>query len=811
MYNHNLIEKKWQKKWKENNTFKFDDDSSKPKFYALDMFPYPSGKGLHVGHPKGYSATDAISRYKRLKGFSVLHPIGWDAFGLPAEQYAIETNNHPKKFTLDNIDNFRNQLQEIGFDFDYSKEVNTTDPKYFKWTQWIFSKLFENDLAEIRDTEVNWCEKLKTTLSNEEVFLDKDNNLISERGDYPVVKKTMRQWVLKITKYADKLLEELDNLDWPESLKNLQRNWIGKTLGHKLKFNIENTNLTLDVFTNRIDALFGVTFLSLNKDHPLINELLKLSKNTLEVKDFIENLNKKSDRDVLINVKDKNGIFLNLYAINPINNKKIPIYIADYVLNNGTSCIMGIPAHCKNDFYFAKKYKIDIIPIIEGFKESPIEEDGKHINSEFLNKLNIKESIPKIVSELKKNKIFIEEMVTYKLRDWIFSRQRYWGEPFPILFDENGNISLEKNLPLLLPECEDFNASDYGKSPLDKIDSFINVVIDGKKYKRESNTMPQWAGSCWYYLAYILKKDNGTYIDLDSKEAFKLFERWLPVDVYIGGQEHAVLHLLYARFWHRFLYDIKIVPTKEPFQKIINQGMILGIDGQKMSKSKGNVINPKDILNTHGADSLRIYEIFMGPLTATLPWMDEGLNGVNKWLNRVYRYFDEGLKQERKSSDLSNEDLIAYNKFVFNFDKNITDGQFNLAISEMMIFVNYLYKLDYQNKDQLKSFIILLSIFAPHISEELWEKLGCKGSCCLQEFPKYDKKYLEETNINIPFQLNGKNKLILNIKKDASLLEVESIIKNNNDIKKILNDKIIIKKVIVTNKIINYLVKEKGE
>ncbi len=805
MYNHNLIEKKWQEYWKKNKTFKFDDNKSKPKFYVLDMFPYPSGKGLHVGHPKGYSATDVISRYKRLKGYSVLHPIGWDAFGLPAEQFAIDTNNHPAEFTYKNIDVFRNQLQSLGFDYDYDKEVNTTDPKYFKWTQWIFSELYKHGLAEIRDTEVNWCEALKTTLSNEEVLIDKNGNTVSERGSHPVVKKNMKQWVLKITQYADKLLDGLEEVDWPESLKNLQRNWIGKTEGYKLNFKVDNSQNELEIFTSRIDTIYGVSFVAIGKDHPMLKEFINNATNKEEILEYIDSLNKKTDRSIISN-NEKTGIFLNAYAVNPINNKKVPIYLADYVLNNGTCCIMGVPAHCKNDYFFAKKYNLEIIPVIEA-NELPFEKDGKHINSSTeINGLLIADATKKVI-EILKDITPVKKMTTYKLRDWIFSRQRYWGEPFPILFDENKNIFLDENLPLLLPECSDFKPSNDGHSPLAKINDFMNVQIDGKKFTRDSNTMPQWAGSCWYYLGYLIKQSNGEYLALNSKEAYDIFNRWLPVDIYIGGQEHAVLHLLYARFWHRFLYDINVVPTKEPFMKIINQGMILGEDGQKMSKSKGNIINPNDILASHGADALRLYEMFMGPLTATLPWTNDGLNGMRKWLDRVYRYFELDDKKEVEFNELDEEFLVSYNKFIHSFENNIELQQFNLAISDMMIFVNFLYKTNIKNKEVSTSFLTLLSIFAPHLAEELNQKIGNDNSVCLNSFPKYDNKYLIESKINVPFQINGKNKIILKINKDLSAEEIENVLSSNKEIQQLLNDKVIIKKVIVPNKIINYLVK----
>ncbi len=805
MYNHNLIEKKWQKYWKDHQTFKFKDDKNHPKFYVLDMFPYPSGKGLHVGHPKGYTATDVISRYKRLKGFSVLHPIGWDAFGLPAEQYAIDTNNHPKTFTMQNIENFRNQLQALGFDYDYDKEVNTTDPNYFQWTQWIFSKLYEKGLAEIRDTEVNWCEALKTTLSNEEVLLDKNGNTVSERGSHPVVKKQMQQWVLKITDYADKLLEGLDEVDWPESLKNLQRNWIGKTSGHKITFKLDN-NESLEIFTSRVDTIYGVSFLAINKDHPLLKKILPTHKNKTAIEAFIKNLNQKSDKNLLM-TNDKEGIFLDLYAIHPLTKKTISVYLADYVLATGTGCVMGVPAHCKNDYYFAKKYDLPMIPVIETTETLPYEKDGKHINSESLNGLNIAEAKEKAYTILKAV-TKIAPMTTYKLRDWIFSRQRYWGEPFPIIFDAQGKTHLDPHLPLLLPECDDFKPSDDGKSPLNKIKDFVHIEIDGKKFTRETNTMPQWAGSCWYYLGYLMKQSDGSYLPLNDAHTKEIFKRWLPVDIYIGGQEHAVLHLLYARFWHRFLYDIGVVPTKEPFYKIINQGMILGEDGQKMSKSKGNIINPNEVLASHGADALRLYEMFMGPLTATLPWNNEGLNGMRKWLDRVYRYYEEiNTKQKVSYDELDQAFKVAYNKFIFNFEKNIEEQQFNLAISDMMIFVNFLYKSSQTCELVNTSFLTLLSIFAPHLAEELNAMLGHNTSICLNSFPQYDKKYLEAAQVNVPFQINGKNKMILSLDKDLTVAQIEDFLTNNKEVNQFLSDKIILKKVIVPNKIINYLVK----
>lgn len=791
MYNHNLIEKKWQKIWEENNVYKFRDRNN-PKFYVLDMFPYPSGKGLHVGHPKGYTATDVISRFKRLNNFDVLHPIGWDAFGLPAEQYAIDTNNHPAAFTENNINIFRSQLKRCGFDYDYNKEVNTSDKKYYKWTQWIFTKLFEQGLAEIQEIDVNWCENLKTTLSNEEVILNDKGIRVSERGSHPVIRKPMKQWVLKITQYADRLLDDLELLDWPESLKSLQRNWIGKTIGHKLNFSTTN-NLQIEVFTSRIDTIFGMTALILNPKHNIIPQILDASKKN-EYEKFLIKVNSNTSLDLKIN-KEKNGLFTGSFVIHPLTKKHIPIWIADYILDDvGTGAIMLVPSHDERDAEFAKKYQLPFIKVID--------ENMKYINSEFINGLNIEDSI----SELEE-KLSAEKSVNYKLKDWVFSRQRYWGEPFPIIFDENNIAHIITDLPLILPECSDFKPNDDGQSPLAKIESFINVIIDNKKFKLDSNTMPQWAGSCWYYLAYLLKQEDGSYIDLNSETALEIFKRWLPVDIYIGGQEHAVLHLLYARFWHKFLYDIGIVPTLEPFYKIINQGLILGEDGTKMSKSQGNVINPDDILLSHGADSLRMYECFMGPLTSAFAWKKTGLDGVHKWLDRVYRFYYDFEKKIINENESNDDIRYEYHNFIKSFEHNINCQQFNLAISDMMIFLNALYKNNEFAIQYLETFIIALSCFAPYMAEEIWhEVLKHDSYVCWQSWPKYEEKYLVKNIVQIPFQINGKIKKILSINKDLSDDEIIGIIESDSDIKKLLDQKIIKKKIIVKNKIANYLV-----
>lgn len=800
MYNHNLIEKKWQKYWKENHTFKFLN-TDKPKYYALDMFPYPSGQGLHVGHPKGYSATDVVSRFKVHQGFDVLHPIGWDAFGLPAEQYALQTGNHPKEFTLKNIDHFRNQLQSLGFCFDYEKEVNTTDPKYYKWTQWIFSKLFEHDLAEIRDVDVNWCEGLGTALSNEEVLI-KDGKMVSERGSFPVIKKPMRQWVLKITKYADKLIDGLNDLDWPESLKSIQRKWIGKSNGCIIKFKSDN-NIPFEIFTTRADTIFGVTYLAIAPEHPLLTKLTTPDKLT-EVNKYVELA--KSKTEVLRKEnKDKTGLFIGSYAINPINNKKIPIYVADYVLiDHGTGIVMGVPGHDERDYEFAIKFNLSIEYVIECDQDKAYVKDGLHINSEFLNGLNIKQANESMLSYLMQNKLGYAK-TTYKLKDWLFSRQRYWGEPFPIVFDSNNKPILVKQLPVLLPYIQNIKLSKTGESPLVNDKEWMNVQIDGKYYTRESNTMPQWAGSCWYYLGYLLKNPDGSYLDLNSKEAFELFKKWLPVDLYIGGQEHAVLHLLYARFWHRFLYDIGVVPTKEPFQKIINQGMILGENGEKMSKSRGNVINPDDIVKTHGADALRLYEMFMGPLTASLPWTDNGLNGIRKWLDRVYRlYCEEQINILKDCSNVGSELKFAYNSFIKRITNCIDKHNFNVGISEMMIFINACYKDKNIPREYLEGFLIVLSCYAPHISEELWSKFN-NSSIFRAPWPKYDESSLQTNTISLPIQENGKLRDVIEINIGESKEEIIDKAKNREKVIKFINGREIKKIIYVPNKILNFI------
>ena len=801
MYNHNLIEKKWQKFWEENKTYHFKNDDKKKKFYVLDMFPYPSGQGLHVGHPKGYTATDIIARYKVHCGFNVLHPIGWDAFGLPAEQYAIQTGNHPKEFTEKNINHFREQLKKIGFSYNYEKEINTSKPEYYKWTQWIFAQLFKHNLAEIREIDVNWCEELGTVLSNEEVLV-KDNKLVSERGNFPVIKKSMRQWVLKITKYADKLLEGLDETQWPESLKSIQKKWIGKSEGAIIKFKFNKINL--EAFTTRPDTIFGCSFLAISPESEYAKKICSSKETKKQLEQYLEKTKQISDLDRKIN-KDKTGFFTGVYVKHPISNEQIPIYVSNYVLSSyGTGCVIGVPAHDKRDYEFAKKFNLPIKFIIQtNNTDLPYEGDGKHINSSFLDGLDNKNATKKILDYLSKHKIG-KKFITYKLKDWLFSRQRYWGEPFPIVYDEKNKPHLIEKYPLVLPDLDSFKPNKDGLPPLGNLKTWRKVKIGKKEFTRELNTMPQWAGSCWYYLAYLLVKENGELMDLNSSKAFDLFQRWLPVDLYIGGQEHAVLHLLYARFWHRFLYDIKIVPTKEPFYKVINQGMILGENNEKMSKSRGNVVNPDEIVNSHGADALRLYEMFMGPFNASLPWNTTGLNGIRKWLDRVFNLFNSIEVTEKNT----NQELeYQYHLFVKNVSMQIENYNFNVAISQMMIFINECYKYKSINKKYLESFLVVLSCFAPHIAEELWQsKLKHNQSIYFVSWPKYDESKLVLSLINIPIQENGKYRCVIEINPEWTEEEVISKVKLQPKVINFINNRQIKKIIYVKNKIVNIIV-----
>ena len=808
VYNHRVIEKKWQKYWDENKTFKTLDDHTKEKFYALDMFPYPSGAGLHVGHPEGYTATDILSRYKRANGYNVLHPMGWDAFGLPAEQYALDTGNDPRDFTKTNIDTFRRQIKELGFSYDWDREVNTTDPNYYKWTQWIFKKLYEKGLAYVDEVPVNWCPALGTVLSNEEVIDGK-----SERGGHPVERRPMRQWVLKITDYAEKLLADLDILDWPESLKAMQRNWIGKSVGAEIDFKIEGTDKTFTVFTTRADTVFGVSYCVLAPEHKLVEEIVTEGQKAA-VEEYLDIVKRKSDLERTDLNKDKTGVFTGAYAINPVNGEKVELWIADYVLASyGTGAVMAVPAHDERDYEFATKFNLPIKAVIEDNGEVvvPFYGDGKHINSDFINGLNNEEAIAKVIEFLEENKVG-RSKVTYKLRDWLFSRQRYWGEPIPIIHWEDGTMTTvpDSELPLLLPETDNIKPSGTGESPLANIEEWLNVVDPetGKKGKRETNTMPQWAGSCWYYLRYIDPHNDEMFADPEK------LKYWLPVDVYIGGAEHAVLHLLYARFWHKVLYDLGLVPTREPFQKLFNQGMILaeGKDGrpEKMSKSKGNVVNPDDIIVSHGADTLRVYEMFMGPLDASIAWSENGLDGSRRFLDRVYRLFvdEETGKVNDKVQDKDNAELeVSYNYTVKKVSEDIEILGFNTAISQLMVFVNDCYKAEYIPRKYALGFIQLLAPFAPHLAEEMWEVYGNTESISYVPWPTFDESKLVSDTVEIVVQLMGKVKAKLDVKKDLTPAELEQIVLANEEVKELIEGKQVMKVIVVPGRLVNIVAK----
>lgn len=808
VYNHRVIEKKWQKYWDENKTFKTLDDHTKEKFYALDMFPYPSGAGLHVGHPEGYTATDILSRYKRANGYNVLHPMGWDAFGLPAEQYALDTGHDPRDFTKTNIDTFRRQIKELGFSYDWDREVNTTDPNYYKWTQWIFKKLYEKGLAYVDEVPVNWCPALGTVLSNEEVIDGK-----SERGGHPVERRPMRQWVLKITDYAEKLLADLDILDWPESLKAMQRNWIGKSVGAEIDFKIEGTDKAFTVFTTRADTVFGVSYCVLAPEHKLVEEIVTEGQRAV-VEEYLDIVKRKSDLERTDLNKDKTGVFTGAYAINPVNGEKVELWIADYVLASyGTGAVMAVPAHDERDYEFATKFNLPIKAVIEDNGEVvvPFYGDGKHINSDFINGLNNEEAIAKVIEFLEENKVG-RSKVTYKLRDWLFSRQRYWGEPIPIIHWEDGTMTTvpDSELPLLLPETDNIKPSGTGESPLANIEEWLNVVDPetGKKGKRETNTMPQWAGSCWYYLRYIDPHNDEMFADPEK------LKYWLPVDVYIGGAEHAVLHLLYARFWHKVLYDLGLVPSREPFQKLFNQGMILaeGKDGrpEKMSKSKGNVVNPDDIIVSHGADTLRVYEMFMGPLDASIAWSENGLDGSRRFLDRVYRLFvdEETGKVNDKVQDKDNAELeVSYNFTVKKVSEDIEILGFNTAISQLMVFVNDCYKAEYIPRKYALGFIQLLAPFAPHLAEEMWEVYGNTESISYVPWPTFDESKLVSDTVEIVVQLMGKVKTKLDVKKDLTPAELEQIVLANEEVKELIEGKQVMKVIVVPGRLVNIVAK----
>ncbi|WP_304726942.1 leucine--tRNA ligase [Dubosiella newyorkensis] len=798
MYDHKTIEKKWQKVWEDNKTFKTDTaDFSKPKYYVLDMFPYPSGNGLHVGHPEGYTATDIIARKKRMEGFNVLHPMGFDSFGLPAEQFAIQTGHHPSIFTQQNIDHFRDQIKSLGFSYDWDREIATSDPSYYKWTQWIFIQLYNAGLAYVDEIPVNWCPELKAVLANEEVIDGK-----SERGGYPVIRKPMRQWVLKITDYAEQLLNDLELVDWPESTKEMQRNWIGKSKGANVVFKIDGHDKEFTVFTTRCDTLFGATYCVMAPEHPFVSDIT-----TPEQKEAVEAYQKecqsKSDLERTDLNKDKTGVFTGAYAINPVNGKKIPIYVSDYVLASyGTGAIMAVPAHDTRDYEFAKKFGLPIIPVLEGgdIEKEAFTEDGVHINSEWLNGLGKQEAIDKMIEWLEEKGVG-EAKTTYKLRDWLFSRQRYWGEPIPIIHMEDGTMRTVdvEELPLELPATENFKPADTGESPLANCPDFLHVEIDGVKGVRETNTMPQWAGSCWYYLRYIDPHNDKAIGDPE------LLKHWLPVDLYVGGAEHAVLHLLYSRFWHKVLYDQGILPTPEPFQKLFHQGMILGSNGEKMSKSRGNVVNPDEIVESHGADALRVYEMFMGPLEVGLPWSTTGLDGTRKWLDRVDRLIHGAVE----ISDVNDHSLDkVYNQTVKKVSHDIDTLNFNTAISQMMIFVNEAYKSKKLYRPYAEGFVKMFSAFAPHLGEELWQYLtDSKESIAYEPWPTYDENALKEENVTIVVQVNGKVRGKFETKQGSDDESLKEQALGLDSVKRHIEGKEIKKIIVVKGKVVNIVAK----
>ena len=798
-FNHKEIEKKWQSYWEEHKTFKTTDHVGKRKFYALDMFPYPSGAGLHVGHPEGYTATDILSRLKRMQGYNVLHPIGWDAFGLPAEQYALDTGNDPEEFTAKNIETFKRQIKSLGFSYDWDREINTTDPDYYKWTQWIFLKLYEKGLAYMDEIPVNWCPALGTVLANEEVIDGK-----SERGGHPVIRKPMRQWILKITAYADRLIEDLEELDWPESIKDMQRNWIGRSEGASVNFTIDGTDKSFTVFTTRPDTLFGATYTVLSPEHPLVDEITTEAQKA-EVEAYKQSIQSKSDLERTELSKEKTGAFTGAYAINPANGEKIPVWIADYVLMSyGTGAIMAVPAHDERDYEFAKKFELPIREVVAGgdIEKEAYAGEGEHVNSDFLNGLNKEEAIQKMIAWLEEKGIG-EKKVTYRLRDWNFSRQRYWGEPIPIIHWEDGTMSAvpESELPLVLPKTSEIKPSGTGESPLAIIDEWVNVTDPetGRKGRRETNTMPQWAGSCWYFLRYIDPKNPNAIADPEK------LKHWLPVDTYIGGAEHAVLHLLYARFWHKFLYDIGVVPTKEPFQKLFNQGMILGENNEKMSKSKGNVVNPDDIVESHGADTLRLYEMFMGPLDASIAWSTNGLDGSRRFLDRVWRLYinEDGTVNDKITESADTHLEKVYHQTVKKVTEDLENLHFNTAISQMMVFVNEAYKAEILPIQFMEGFVKLLSPICPHMTEELWSRLGHNDTLAYASWPAYDESELVDNEVEIVIQINGKVRAKLQVPADITKEEMEKTVMENGKVLEQIDGKTVRKVIAIPGKLVN--------
>lgn len=805
MYDSDSIEKKWEKVWEENKSYKTDvRDFSKPKMYVLDMFPYPSGQGLHVGHVEGYSATDAYSRFKRAQGYNVLHPMGFDSFGLPAEQYSIKNNKHPGPFTDINIDNFIRQLKRCGFSYDWDRVIKTSDPKYYKFTQWIFIQLFKKDLAYYGERPVNWCPALGTVLANEEVIDGK-----SERGGYPVVRIPMKQWVLKITAYGDKLLAGLDDLDWPSSTIQMQRNWIGKSQGVEVDFKIENTDKKFSVFTTRVDTLYGCTYVVLAPEHPLVKEITTKDQKE-SVENYINECQRKSDLERTSLNKEKTGVFTGSYAINPVNGKKVPVYIGDYVLGSyGSGAVMAVPAHDERDYAFALKHNLPIIEVVKGgdISKAAFTEDGVHINSGVADGMMIKEAKEAIVNLLVEKEAG-RIKVNYKLRDWIFSRQRYWGEPIPVVHEDDDEYKIHaldfKDLPLVLPELDDYTPAGDGKPPLSKAKEWLNVDWNGIPCHRETNTMPQWAGSCWYYARYIDPTNENEIGDP------KLLEHWLPVDLYVGGAEHAVLHLLYARFWHRFLYDMGIFKCPEPFKKLRHQGIILGADGEKMSKSRGNTVSPDEVINEYGADSLRLYELFKGPLDQGLPWNPNGPSGARKFIERIYRlYVDDSLRSRWTKDDYAPLDTI-YNQTIEKVTHDFEDLHFNTAIASLMVLVNEFYRAERLPVSMLEGLAKMIAPICPHLGEEIWSLMGHKDLIDFEAWPKADSSKSQANEVIYAVEVNGKVRAKVPFKVNATKEELEEFKKSCYEIetvKKFTEGKTIVKTIVVPNKIVNIVVK----